>query len=366
MKQLLIYSFLFTFLISCKQEPEKKKTLPKKHTEKINEAKKVIPISTVETEVLKKLMHENLKNYKNYGEWSVGLKEYPYELSFRDEAGNRSYIYYSIFTSDDLNDDGITDYIVRASSDGMSGSDLMFVIMKDNLNIKEKKEILEYAPFSYNNLDEFKYKAKKLTCSAMKNFRAYNNNDGPYDSIKLEFTYQNGNLYEGSYLSKCKLASLENKTIFNDISNISRRERNLEMHNYTETISETYRTKDTLIHADLSGCDNPLLQLEITIPALISELNEVDFFKDKTVSLLEFLAKNTQFANNINPIIKYYSENKLKTQKEITVDNNLVFTVYADKERYDKKLKQLSMSINIERRYNPKQVENWEITARKK
>ena len=90
MKQLLIYSFLFAFLISCKNEPGKKKTFPKKHVEKIAEAKKVIPISKVETEILKKLMHESLEGYEKDADWSMSFEEYPYGLSITDEAGSRT------------------------------------------------------------------------------------------------------------------------------------------------------------------------------------------------------------------------------------------------------------------------------------
>jgi hypothetical protein len=365
MKQLFIFTFLVTLVISCQKEPKKKISVSVKHSEKIVEVKKAIPISKEETELLKQLMNEEFERYKANEGTYMNLNEYPYALTITDEAESRSTVYYSILASDDLNNDDITDYVVIKSSDGMAGSYFVFVIMKDKVNIKKTHEVLEYAPFSYNNLDQTEYKAKKIKAIAMKNPRAYNNNEETYESVNLTFEYRNDNLYEDSYLSKCKLAKLESKTIFNPIPNISRRERSIDIHNYTETISETYQTKDTLIHADLSGCDNPKFEFDITIPVKKNQINEVNFFKKKTVSVLTFLANKTQFSDEINPIIEYYNDNTL-TEKEITIDDNLVFDVLARKQDYNQKTGQMLIRINIERRNNPNQIENWETTTRKK
>ncbi len=368
MKKFILCISLLSLIISCQQEAKKKVAIPKKQTKQIAEVKKVIPISKEETELLKKLMKEEYERYKENEGTYLDFKEYPYSLTIVDEAGSGSTKYYSILAAEDLNNDDIKDYIVTKSSDGMAGSYFMFVIMKDKSNIKETHEVLEYAPFSYNNLEKTEYKAKKIKTTAWKNPRAYSSysvEKDANDSINLVFSYRNGNLYEDSYLSKCKLAKLESKTIFNDIPNISRRERSIDIHNYTETISETYLTKDTLINADLSGCDNPKFEFGITFPADKSQITEIDYFKNATVSFLTFLAENTQFPQDINPIIEYYSNNKI-TEKEINIDDNLTFSVWARKQNYDKKEGTMSIRINIERRNNPNQIENWEITTRQK
>ncbi|MBW1654677.1 hypothetical protein [Flavobacterium quisquiliarum] len=365
MKHCLICTLFLTLFISCKQEAPKQTKVPKKHTEK-TEVKKPIPISAEEFNLLKKLMTDEYEIYKANEGTRMDLREYPFALSITDEAESRSTIYYSILAKDDFNNDGITDYVVSESSDSMAGSRFVFVIMKDKRNIEEQHDVLEYAPFSYNNLDETKYNSKKITTVATKNWRTYDvTEDENNESANLVFSYQNGNLYEESYLTKCKLAKLESKTIFNSIPNISRRERSIDIHNYTETISETYKVKDTLIHADLSGCDNPLFEFEFTIPVAKEQLSNPDFFKHQVVSALTFLAKNTQFSNDINPIIAYYEENEI-TEEQTTIDHNLLFNVFARKEDYNRKKKTFSIRINIERRYNAHQAENWEIATRRR
>lgn len=352
---------------SCKKEVEKTTvTNVKQDRVKKVEPVKTIPISTQETELLKKLINREIADTTE-GEPSINLKEYPYSVHFYVEGDSHT-VYFSIEASDDFNDDGVTDYIVSRISEGMLGgnvnsnSHFIFIIMKDENIIAEEHSVLTYAPFSYNILDEPKYKAKKFKITAVKNFRTYMSDDEA--SANLVFVYRDGNLYEASYLSKCKLAELENKIIFKPIANVTKRFRSIEMHNYTETIEETYQSKDTIIHAGLSGCDNPNLEFDIVIPATENQIHDVGFIKNATVALLRFLAAKTQFEWDINPVIQYYYDNKV-TDEEIVTDDNLVFRVFVRKEDYDKKEKRLSININIERRNNPNQIENWEITTRK-
>lgn len=361
MKQFIICIFLISSLVSCKKEVQKKAAPSVKPSEKITAIKKEIPISKEETELLRKLMNEDLRPYKKYGQNYMNFNEYPYSLSFTDEVESRSTINYSIMASDDLNDDGVKDYIVSKLSDGTAGSYFVFVIMKDKYAIKEMHEVLEYAPFSYNSLDEIQYKDKKIKTTVTKNPRAYDIYDESAESIDLVFSYQNGNLYEKSYLSKCKMAELESKTIFNDIPHISRRVRDIDIHNYTETITEAYLSKDTLMVGALSGCDNLILEFDITVPIKKQQKTQPDFVKNSTLFFLSFLADKTQFTDDINPILEYVKENGF-SDKEKIIDENLVFALNKSYLTDGK----MEIRIAIERRTNPNQIENWEIASRKK
>ncbi|MGX7666931.1 hypothetical protein [Flavobacterium pedocola] len=369
LKQQSVYQKLFGVLVllflsvSCGKETKKETATNTKQAPAKVEPTKVIPISKLETELLKKFIKQEIEDTTE-GEPTINLKEYPYSVDFYVEGDSHT-VYFSIIASDDFNDDGITDYIVDRTSEGMLGgnvnsnSEFIYVIMKDESNIAEQHSVLTYAPFSYNILDELEYKDGKIKIGATKNFRTYMTNEG--ETTDLVFEYQNGNLYEESYLSKCKLAELEDKVIFKPIAGVTKRSRSIEMHNYTETIEETYSLKDTIIHAGLSGCDNRLFEYRIIIPSTKSKNRNAAFVKQTLIAKLQFLAENTLFPEDIEPLVDYLAENEIK-KNEFVVDENLYCHFYVDKDVTTT----LSITVNVERRDNPYQIENWDITTRNK
>ena len=140
-----------------------------------------------------------------------------------------------------------------------TNQEYLFYIMKDDVTALQTHSILGYAPFSYNIIDRAKFNNNKFEVDITQNYRTYMNED--LDSTSLSFIYTNGNVYEESYLSKCALAQLKSKTIFKEVPHVTKRERTIDMHNYTELIEEGYENEETTITANLSGCDNLSLTL---------------------------------------------------------------------------------------------------------
>ena len=363
--KIILLAFI-VLVFSCKKEVKAVHKKSNKDTLSAvePEEEKVIP-TEIESKFLKRLINEEIGEQK-YKEMQIS--ESPYYVSFAND-GDPYTVSFSIFEKGDFNNDGIIDYVVNRSSEGMLGGnantnqDFVFYIMKDEIKEKESHSILGYAPFSYNIIDEAKFVGNKFKIKVTQNFRTYSSSVEDLKSTSLSFIYKNGNLYEESYLSSCKLAKLKSKTIFNDIPGVEKRTRSIEMHNYTETIEEIYKKNDTLINASVDGCDNLLLEFNTFYKVEPDKINDTEFKKETALQLLEFLAKNTQFSKEINIALNYYQNNPLDNEY-IEKIKGYGFRVLIDK---DDDLKgQLRFLVQIDKIDNPYQKENWEITTRNK
>ncbi|SNR91939.1 hypothetical protein [Flavobacterium sp. ov086] len=358
---------LFAFIIlafSCKKEVKTVHKVSKKDTVSTvePEEEKVIP-TEIESNFLKRLINEEIGEQK-YKEMQIS--ESPYYVSFAN-VGDPYTVSFSIFEKGDFNNDRIIDYVIHRSSEGMLGGnantndDFIFYIMKDEIHEKESHSILGYAPFSYNIIDKANFVDNKFKIKVTQNFRTYLGED--LKSASFSFIYKNGNLYEESYLSSCKLARLKSKTIFNDIPAVEKRTRSIEMHNYTETIEEIYKKNDTIITASAGGCDNLELSFTTFYKVEPDRINDSEYKKETALQLLEFLSENTQFSNEINVAVNYYQNNAVEN-KYIKKIKGYEFGVVVDKD--DDRKGELRFLFQIKKIDNPYQTENWEIATRNK
>lgn len=316
------------------------------------------PDSTAGSEFLKILLLKEGSDYKEINKDSL-----PFYISFNDENGPYS-VYFSLIANDDLNRDGIADYIVERNSEGMLGGNvnsnrqLLYYIMKDGKNYKQKHEILMYAPFSYNIISDYSYKNRILTVSLEKNFRSYD--DATEEkSRQFEFTYTNGNVYEKSYLADCSLAKWKEKAIFKSNVLGVERCRSIDMHNFTETFEEKYNAKDTAISAELSGCDNTNASFNISVSNYSLDTSNTKQKKQFLLSVLQSLANQTNFSKEFTELLNYYSVNQYSGENADISDK---LSSANQISRQDRKTIFLRINLNIIR--NSKQSENWEILTR--
>lgn len=280
-----------------------------------------------------------------------------HSVSFAND-GDAYQVSYSKIAVGDLNHDGLTDYILTRNSEGMLGgsantnSDILYVIMGPDNQIAQQHEILTYAPFSYNILEVIRYKNRKLKVEATQNYRTYAPEDNDVlGSTDLSFVYRNGNVYEESYLEECELAKWKNKQLFRGNSEVTR---TIDMHNYTESVHEKFRTKEFAFSADFSGCDN----LNLVLEAVFSYRgNNMEFLAEKRDSFLEYLKSNTSLTQEITSIQNYLADNDL-TEEAIELDGFL-FRLFTNREKG-----KTTFRLIIDQTKNPNQTENWEITTR--
>ncbi|GAA3777002.1 hypothetical protein [Flavobacterium ginsengiterrae] len=364
---LILFSTVLLVLFSCKEEKKTKhKKSIKKEVAKAEPEKKEIEgriLEEAQSNFLKQLVKEEIGEQK-YDD--LQIEKAPYSIHFPNDGDPYS-VEFDIIKEKDFNNDGIIDYVVFRDSNGMLGGnantnqDYIYYIMKDEVNYKEAHSILGYAPFSYNIIDEAKFEEDKFKVKITQNFRTYSTQD--LKTASLSFIYKDGNLYEESYLSDCKLAQLESKTIFNDMPEVTKRIRSIEMHNYCETIGETYKKNDRFIHAELEGCDNLSLTFDTDYIVEKSKLKNASFRKNTTLELLKFLSANTQFSEEIDVMIEYYEQNPV-TDKSIETVEGYSFRVLI--QQNDPKKNELRFLVQLEKIDNPYQKENWEIATRNK
>lgn len=346
--------FLITGLLVFSCGESGNKPLPGKKKEGISKTPEVKTDSKIEDafDILKFLVDEEAKNERkakvDYKHASVSFANDgdPYEVS------------YSKIAAGDFNHDGLTDYIVTRNSEGMLGgnantnSEILYLIMGPENKIAQQHEILAYAPFSYNILEDTHYKNGKLKTTATQNYRTYMpEDDEPLGATDLSFVYKNGNVYEESYLEKCELAKWKNKQLFRGNSTVNR---TIDMHNYTESVHEKFSTKEFDFTADFSGCDNLSLVLE---GSFSYRGKDPKFLPEKRARFLEYLKNNTSLAKEIASIQSYFTDTD---QSEEAVElEDFTFRLFTRQEKG-----KTTFRLILDQMKNPDQTENWEITTR--
>jgi hypothetical protein len=354
LKNVVTYGILSlaAVLFSCGESGNK--PLPEKKKATISKSPEIKTTSKTEDvfDILKFLADEEAKDDRkakiDYKHASVSFANDgdPYEVS------------YSKLAAEDLNQDGLTDYILTRNSEGMLGgnantnSEILYLIMGPENRITQRHKILAYAPFSYNILEDTHYKNGKLKTTATQNYRTYMpEDDEPLGAADLSFIYKNGNVYEESYLSECELAKWKNKQLFKGNSEVNR---TIDMHNYTESVHEKFSTKEFYFSADFSGCDNLNLILEATFSY---RGNNREFLLEKRNRFLEYLKRNTYLTKEITSIQSYYADTD-QSEEAIELDG-FTFRLFTNQEKG-----KTTFRLILDQTKNPDQTENWEITAR--
>lgn len=363
------------FIISCKKEivkdapklPKDSITVVETIQEPEQEEEEIvgekIQLEEGNRDFLKKLIYDEIGN-KKYS--NLEVTKSPYQVDF-DNDGDSYTVSFSIVKKFDFNKDGIMDYVINRDSEGMLGGSVnsnqeyLYYIMKDETNYSEAHSILGYAPFSYNIIDDAKFVGAKFKINITQNYRTYETEN--LKSTSLSFIYKNGNLYEESYLSDCKLAKLKSKTIFTNIPEVEKRVRSIEMHNYTETIEETFKNGDTIITANLEGCDNLSLTFEKKYKISKNQIITADFKKKEAIQFLRFLGNSTQFSKEILIAERHYIIKPIG-DKFVEAIKGYSFRILVEKDSQNKN--ELRVLFQMTVLDNPNQLENWEVATRQK
>ncbi|SUX46556.1 hypothetical protein [Chryseobacterium indoltheticum] len=349
MKSILIV--LLFLLFNCGKKQTEKKTLnqsayiskndmPIKETKQKIDILKILLDEEIGTEKPEKVDYENYSvSFDNDGD--------SYSVSFRKIA------------SEDLNKDGIEDYIIERNSEGMLGGnvntnyEILYMIMGKDDHIQDKHRILAYAPFSYNILNNITYKNGVLKATATQNYRTYSKPEEELESADLSFIYKEGNVYEETYLSNCELAKWKNKKV---LKNASESFRTIDMHNYTEVLNEKFNAKDFECTVELSGCEN--LDLIVEGNFITSDLSQQNI-DSKRKQFLNFLVQNTSLTEDFKIVQSHYLNNTVS--EELITKGKLSFNIFTNKEKG-----KINFRLVLNKDNNQNQAENWEITTRKK
>ena len=190
-----------------------------------------------------------------------------YEDADADADGEEESMNYSLrllpLIKDDFNRDGIEDIALEVESMGplggsaTSNSTIYYLLLNKKKSIISEYEILLYAPFS-EHIVEYEVKGKQIYYSAVPNFRSHPEayEDGKLIEPVLEFTinWDKGSPISSVYRDNCRLSRIKDKSLL-DLSVGGTSHEDIDMHDYTQVITESVQANGLIIEANLSGCD---------------------------------------------------------------------------------------------------------------
>ena len=193
--------------------------------------------------------------------------EYRCSDTYEDADGEEESMNYSLrllpLIKDDFNRDGIEDIALEVESMGPLGgsattnSTIYYLLLNKNKSIISEHEILLYAPFS-EHIVEYEVKGKKIYYSAVPNYRSHPEayEDGELLEPSLEFTvnWEKGNPVSSYYQDNCRLSRIKDKSLLDSIFG-GTSHKDIDMHEYTQVITESIQENGLSIEATLSGCD---------------------------------------------------------------------------------------------------------------
>lgn len=301
----------------------------------------------------------------------LNVDQEPYSVSLGDEMDRYS-VSFHIIAHEDLNDDGIADYIIYRNSEGMLGGNAntnnqyIFYIMKDDREIDKSYEILGYAPFSYNIIENASYYNKRWSVDIRQNFRTYHNGGEELPTAHLSFVYKDDNLYEESYLTGCAMAEMKDKRIFKSELEGVERELNIDMHNYTETSLEKYVSENMTLSAWLGGCDNLTLGFSSAVKLSPGVKPSSLLYKKTVLDVMQFLSDNTRYKTVLNKVISEYGDISFDDDEVKDINFDGTWKCNIPRYDYDKDSHSFKLFVYIENIVNSNQTDNWDITVRSK
>lgn len=299
------------------------------------------------------------------------LDEAPFYIH-KDVEGHTKTITYRMIAHDDMNEDGIDDYVLFWDVEGFYQGQqykqgmLSIIDMKSDTEPKNVRNIITNQPCSWYDIDNIIYNEKKLS---MKISRATCPNMPPVDvpeSTTLSFVFDGDHCYEEGYRQKCKMAQMTDKTIFKkDLSNVTR-EVAMAAETYVDVANEFYKSEDMAISASINGCDNIYLTFVAKLDYTGSKkLLDVDS-KAKIMSVIDFLVNNTRYKSVISKMKEGYEKQAYNSNASRKGSFDNIWKYEVSPLSYHTDIGKLVFSIAIYNEENLNQQDAWDIIMKRK
>ncbi len=234
--------------------------------------------------------------------------EYDCSDAYEDADGEAQSMKYSLrlipLLKQDFNQDGIQDIAIEIESMGPLGgsvytnSAIHYLLLDRNKRITDQHEILLYAPFS-EHIVEYALKGSRIYYSAIPNYRAHPEayENGSLIDSPLEFTinWLKDAPISSYYQDNCQLAGSKNKALLKPNRGVTRRI-GIDMHQYTQVITEKIQVNNLHLSVDLEGCNTRQIGFRIepmtgqTLPVLadvLQALIPISYYDQQLEALLE-------------------------------------------------------------------------------
>lgn len=257
-------------------------------------------------------------------------------------------IQFTVLKRTDFDGNGTTDLLVKENTEGSSNyltsASLIYLLTNKKGQLKENHKIVVWSGGSYNQLAVKEVKGKTLYVTV-----SPNREETPKQN--LAFVWKDGKLHEASYLKKCGMSNMTDKTIFRETVPRVSRKTTLNMHNYTQEQQEKVKLNGISYMTELNGCDNINMDIyasgkQATVPRVLSQLIE-----------------HTQWGSVFKqlPINAYKRSRIPQTGKWYPLKKGWKVRIHHRTEGNDK-----VVVMNVHKINNARQTENWDEVVRRK
>ena len=262
--------------------------------------------------------------------------EYDCSDKYEDADGEEESMNYSLrllpLMRQDFNKDGIQDVALEIESSGPLGgsvytnSAIHYLILDNKQKIVKDHEILLYAPFS-EHIVEYSVAGSRINYQAVPNYRSHPEayDDGSPIDPPLEFAvnWVNGLPISTYYRDNCRLAGIKNKTLLKLTRGVTR-DIDIDMHEYTQVITEKAQINKLQVTATLEGCDTSKVIYEIKPIAS----QQLPVLADVLIALIPVVHHDEQ----LKALLKLDKRSQLKFGQRFLLYDDWIALVQVDRE----------------------------------
>ncbi|TXD98339.1 hypothetical protein ES754_05280 [Psychrobacter frigidicola] len=239
----------------------------------------------------------------------------------------------------DFDRNGIRDFALVVESSGPLGgsvttnSGIHYVLLDKKQKIIKDHEVLLYAPFS-EHIVEYSIVGQRIKYEAVPNYRshpeAYKDGVLLVPALKFEVNWINGNPTSTYYRENCRLAGIKDKPLLKLARGVTR-ETDIDMHDYTQVITEKAQIRDLQVTATLEGCDYSEVVFNIepisgqTLPVL--------------TDVLQALIPVTHHHKQLRDLLKLDQKSQIKFGEVLSLNNNWSGRIYIDRKNNSSRLR---------------------------
>lgn len=263
--------------------------------------------------------------------------EYDCSDAYEDADGDEQSMDYSLrlipLIARDFNQDGMVDLAVEIESSGPLGgsvytnSAVHYLLLDSNNNIINEHQILLYAPFS-DNIVEYSVNKSRIYYSAVPNYRSspesYEDGKLIESALDFEVLWTNGTPISTYYRDQCRLANIKDKSLLKLTRNVTR-DVDIDIHNYTQVLTEKAQIADLQVTASLKGCNSSTAIYDIepiagqSLPVL--------------ADILTTLIPLVQHEQQLTALLRLDKRSEIKFGERLALDDDWEAIIHIDRSR---------------------------------
>lgn len=306
------------------------------------------------------------------GNIRMQFDEVPYYIHI-DATDHIRTISFKILAHEDINDDGVDDYVLVYDVEGMQEGQqyvqgmLSMILMKDEMEVEKRHNIITEQLCSWYKIDHVRYLDKRIKATVTQSTCPNRPPVEKPEKTEITFAFDGNRCYEETYRSKCKMAQMTNKEIFkSEVAGNLVRQSGIHAETYMDVENEIYTEDGLEIKATLQGCDNLYLNffIDITYPSQ-ERLLDIES-KNIILEKMTFLINNTRYKTILSKVKDDYEKQAYSNHASRKGAFDPAWKYIISQITHKKEEQKLSFYIVIYNEENLNEVNMWDMLMRRK